>query len=1805
MDADAADKASIYTGLAIVVGFAVPARGFMRDVAGAFVRWRIASRLAAEVTMFGRDGDNYSRAHHNGEPPSSTVGEEEASSNPAREEVAVAGSGAGSSASAAASRAGRVVAAAMGVPLAEAAAVQAAAAAAASSAATAAAAAGDFVSAADAAAAAAHAATAAAAAAASLSGGSTPHSARLLRQRELRLQGPVLHASLDKGVLDSARSCGGRGCCDAPAWERFQLRRAAVHSVDTGTVRGDGTLTLVRPDGGAAQQLHLRQYWVRRVNRVGAPRCLTVVLSLLFCAVVTAMHFAVLAMKQQIFDTGERQTRPQTAALAVLCALPVIVMFWLLLQASLVPEDAPFNGDVGIACAPIAYYGTCRACCCDCCCGIGCIPFMLLAWCLHRGSDADAFDDDRVRSSGASAASVTRRREAAAAAGGSTEPGAAATAVPVPQEADDETELGKRLSHSADAISTISPRAGRGLDSTVFWRNFMVWTLLYVSAIMLTVLNDSSSYIAHACLSADVANASIANHGSTSIVLEKLSCSWCDSSDGGNSSSSLQCGYYRFIGVDLPHFKLGLPEDTRWMAVKPFIILGCFAALHLLAHIAMLASVRSGGTALALIPRPGTPASAVAALALPRGARWRLDGAAVLADQTIMPAPPGTHVLLLRDADEAARWERALAYESCNGVLGVSVRLLEALGSLATAELDNSSAKRDGRLDSTSQLNELVTKPACVAAAKELAVHRGGLSRADVVASPDTHLKFQGSFYEMFLLRRGSQRLLGEDATEAALLNNVCPLPGVASGEFDDDIGPATSFLSHVWSSPFQGLVDALKAQDEQTQERDAFVALSTMAFDADFRATGWLEEGSLLTERQRRVWFDVVFKSQATAGLNLDPQQEARNQELSKLIAAPGGFRWDDKQKDYPREVVTPEEQRKQEEYSAATKREFKFCVSSIGVVDGVINAMVEEPPRRPLSPPTSSTRKRASALDSCAASGTTASSASAESSPAAASTAVEADSVLETGDAVDPSTPHKSAAPVAVAAGINVLLQRRQRPAVESVSGSSQSVAVAASMAAPWAAKASAPTISANATVPPCCTTAEGYGVTPCGKAAEPLLASDRAGCAPDGCGAAEEGALSGSAEDASAAANTATAAESSSTADAAITNVSTRLPDLVTRAWTLYEAYSATLMGVAYNILDAQAARKSTPVSSAAAVSTGGDAGPPPAGSTALTEGTPPGGSTPSAGVAASTAPVLSATAREAASTTTTIALGNPARVVSSSTAAAATGAALSSGAPAQTEPSKETSASNEPSVVADLHNLDVSHLAKIDLRSAVAGNPVDFIMIGVDIRRTIGFDEVNERVRHALADARVRFHATLAHALARQARRQCFGYCVSALCVSLAALWVGFLFDVSSLGFRGVGGSFPPTGIVWLAIIPVAIFCLPAVQWLTRGSRDDCYKTRARIKANRMLMSSWRAAALGSAGLAVAAGRGDPGVAPVDEGSTPSVHSSSTGSTSSAGSASSNNGAGTGMPTAAGSGQVTMPRNASARQRGADDRGTGLDHDVPAHGFSKQDGSLSAQPLLPPDSDGADSNAVRSARARKTSIARRSILTSSAPTDALSRTTSIRQQASDAPTFGSVDIGSSSTVLQQQNPLRRGDVSTAVAAGAPTPPRGLRSAAAPLPLPAAASVANPFYGRGQLDALPAAAALELAPASFSAILSLNPLPSAAAFSSDGSAVAAVTALVPPLGSANPLKSVHSELDSAVHSTVVNSQCSDVAQAAAALVTTNPMRVASVRAEAGFGSSLLAFADDETPPDNPVLAAARASSDEFTKAHAATEA
>lgn len=110
------------------------------------------------------------------------------------------------------------------------------------------------------------------------------------------------------------------------------------------------------------------------------------------------------------------------------------------------------------------------------------------------------------------------------------------------------------------------------------------------------------------------------------------------------------------------------------------------------------------------------------------------------------------------------------------------------------------------------------------------------------------------------------------------------------------------------------------------------------------------------------------------------------------------------------------------------------------------------------------------------------------------------------------------------------------------------------------------------------------------------------------------------------------------------------------------------------------------------------------------------------------------------------------------------------------------------------------LDVSHLERIDLRGAVAGAALDFIVIGMDIRRTTGFNEVNRRVQRALADARMRYHDMVAQALKRDLRNQWFAWAAALLCCVLLFVWVNFLSGVSDVGFRGVGGSLPPTSIV---------------------------------------------------------------------------------------------------------------------------------------------------------------------------------------------------------------------------------------------------------------------------------------------------------------------------------------------------------------------------------------------------------------------
>lgn len=1312
----------VFAGLAVVVGFALPARGVIRDCTGAVLRRHIARQLSRRSTVFGAEGDAYSRVHHSGklsEAPSSL------SVEPRRvPTLSACATSAGSAASANAavsctspSGFGQIVAAATaGAPLSlpETASICAAAAAAAASAAAAAASAGDSEGAATAAAAAADAAADAAVAAAAA--GSPAAAKHQLSRRILRLRGPVLHAHVEQGLISSA-----------PAWNRFSVRQAAVHSVATGTPQGAGTLTLTRDSGGGSgDKLQLRQYWVRRANRIGTPLGLHVVLALASAAVFTGLQLAVLALKAHVARNTTGIPAIETVGAVGAALLPVFAVAGLLLRASLVRENAPFNGDGG---------------------------FSMCLQCVGRPAVPEGERGDRGSSAGEEAESFSCTQQ------------------------------------------LLCPAAGRGLASFVFWRNFVFWGFVYSSLAGLTVVTSIDSALVTGEYSEDTSNAAV------------------------------------------------------WLDTKPLVALGVFAFLHAAAHVALLRSVRTNGVALALVPRPGTPAAAVAARSMPRGVRLLSDGAAlVFGGHWIMAAPPGTHFLLFRSAADAAIWERALAYESCNGVLGVSMRLLRVLASsedikermrqtrdaaVADAKAAFKAAKKKAKglaaagpaphaddasfakalqqaqeavksaesklLDckrqqaapiTTGDISDHIMKPACIDAAKELAAERGEQA-VDNPASTDTlvkvartpsaatsqaplppHTAFQRSFYETFLMRRSGQRLPDDDVAEAAQLSHFIPqgLEGIGHGDFDEDVGPATAFVSHVWSSPFERLVSALDAKDTHELERSVDLHWLTLGFDAAFLSTGWLEDVPLLSERERRSWLDIFFKNQAGAGGSTTAEEATRRKELEAHLRDPKGFRWNDAQRDYPLYIARKERQQLRD-YAAQTEREFKFCVSGPGVVDGVCNVMVDAPaavapkhtpqpgptestvPPPATSSPDSMARQATgpegdttSASDSSHGASRDGSSGSEDNSDAGDGTSEDSDYDDEADDDRDDDegcSDGSGAGHIAVAVSDSqpLALLAPAAPASISVGASATSegaVAIAETAAGVTglqpASGPAAARVSTGLTTP--------VASAPGPAAAAALLSASRV----------EHVTPPGSASGADRAVPAGVAAAAP---QAPLVHPTVKLPDLVTRAWTLYEAYSATLLGVTYNILE------------------------------------PP--------------------RSEATST-------------HSGHAAAASGALEAS--------------------------FGSQNLSSINLRQATAWNPLDFYMIGRSVKRTTGFDKVSRTVRAAFAKARTRYYEAMLMSLHRHATHRKWASRICAIVVALAVIWCSVVFAAMSDGL----GKYikPEDDRLWYALIPPVLAAVMATITLQRhGCGMVSARTNAAMDECNESWNEWNAAAAAAA------------------------------------------------------------------------------------------------------------------------------------------------------------------------------------------------------------------------------------------------------------------------------------------------------------------------------------------------------------------
>lgn len=465
-------------------------------------------------------------------------------------------------------------------------------------------------------------------------------------------------------------------------------------------------------------------------------------------------------------------------------------------------------------------------------------------------------------------------------------------------------------------------KPGLGLASTVFWRNFVIWALCFAAT-----------------------------------------------------------GLYAFIA------RGGL---ENWNGPAANTVFGCFVAINAAVSAVLFSTVPTAGYAIALIPRPTpertvTPAPSIAATT---GTGIGADESGADSEPPAPAAPLGTRFLLFATAAEAQAWERNLAHASCNGVIGVSTRVLAALAVVSETDAadyrmkklsyyrDQSRNEHSGTADAdretartaatapftTANVNYFMTKPAC-----------------EEAATPDKPME---SFYDMFgtpeqrasaitrryadLVRRCAHagHLLQppqrcQCAGDAGHLLERCAAAGFRIT--DDDFGPATSFLSHAWDSPFPRLVQLLKAHDRRLYLQRARFNLWTIGFNVQMWTTGCMQELPLLSDRERRSWVDIICKKQPTAG---GPRPDAaelarrmqRNSELIALLADPrsgtGGtpslcFRLDEAATEYPRQPavaggIDDDELGVLNGYSAGTMKEFKRCIGGPGVVDAVFNSAV-----------------------------------------------------------------------------------------------------------------------------------------------------------------------------------------------------------------------------------------------------------------------------------------------------------------------------------------------------------------------------------------------------------------------------------------------------------------------------------------------------------------------------------------------------------------------------------------------------------------------------------------------------------------------------------------------------------------------------------------------------------------------------------------------------------------------------------------------------------------------------------------------
>lgn len=393
--------------------------------------------------------------------------------------------------------------------------------------------------------------------------------------------------------------------------------------------------------------------------------------------------------------------------------------------------------------------------------------------------------------------------------------------------------------------------------------------------------------------------------------------------------------YMYFYGVCLL-VAVTAPRGPQRLDALSLVGVAIWFFINLTTTATLLAGVRSGGVAIALVPRPGSAAALAVAAArlMPAGAAYRGDGMVVLPDRSVMAIPPGSHLLLTRDSREGGRWERALAYESCNGVLGVKPRYLRQLFKQAQ---DNITTVYEtlcsfswftrpptgiaGLVLTTGNINDALTRPMCERAAQKAATAAGHSAAAADPSDKSWFLAYQRSLYETFLRPDLNLSAPAFDSAECIL-------------------APATSFVSHAWTGSFEQLIEALDAEDARVRARDGLFHGFTAAFDWRYLHTNMLAEEPLIVERERAAWIDIVFKNQANAAPALSGEALERSKALLRRFNE--SFRRVDNAVDYS--AFLDEDAG----YSAATVAEFRHCIGSPGVVDSICNGLSrgEQPP-------------------------------------------------------------------------------------------------------------------------------------------------------------------------------------------------------------------------------------------------------------------------------------------------------------------------------------------------------------------------------------------------------------------------------------------------------------------------------------------------------------------------------------------------------------------------------------------------------------------------------------------------------------------------------------------------------------------------------------------------------------------------------------------------------------------------------------------------------------------------------------------